>query len=94
MATRCNIIVKDKESKIQLYRHWDGYPEAVVPELEQALQFAWPLPRFDARDFSAAIVRAWKQEGGNIYIDGKYTGYDGLPAILNICTLYIWTIIT
>lgn len=72
MATRCNIIVEDKYKKIQIYRHYDGYPEVVIPDLNQVLQYAWGLPRFEADEFAAAIVRAWKDEGGgNIRIDGN-----------------------
>ena len=70
MSTRSNIIVKDERNKIQLYRHCDGYPEGVIPDLKEALPFAWELPRMEADDMAAAIVRAWKQDGGNVYIDG------------------------
>lgn len=73
MSTRCNIIIKDDFETIQLYRHLDGYPDGesgVLAELPQALFFAWPLPRMEAADFAAAIVRAWKTGGGNISIDG------------------------
>jgi len=35
------------------------------------------LPRFEAADFAAAIIRAWKTEGGgNIYIDGSPKGWE------------------
>jgi hypothetical protein len=73
MSTRCNVIVKDSMSSIQLYRHCDGYPQGehgVVEALKSALEFAWELPRFEADDFAAAIIRAWKKCGGYIYIDG------------------------
>jgi len=73
MSTRCNVIVKDSISSVQLYRHCDGYPEGeygIVEALKEALEFAWELPRFEADDFAAAIVRAWKTKGGNVYIDG------------------------
>ena len=75
MSTRSNIIVKDKhdDKGVQLYRHSDGYPDGkhgVIANLPRALQFAWELPRMEADDFSAAIIRAWKDHGGNIYIDG------------------------
>ena len=74
MSTRCNIIVKDDYNSIQLYRHSDGYPESnfgVISDLKKALDYAWKLPRMEASDFAAAIVRAWKDNGGgNIYIDG------------------------
>ena len=48
-----------------------------MADLEKVLPFAWPLPRFEANDFAAAIVRAWKEEGGgNIYIDGSPKGWE------------------
>lgn len=80
MSTRCNLIVDDGYKRIQLYRHWDGYPQGgggVLASLKYALPYAWPLPRFEADDFSAALVRAWKQPGGgNIYIDGSPKGWE------------------
>ena len=77
MSTRSNIIVEDEYSRIQLYRHWDGYPEGVLADLELAVPYAWQFPRFEAQDFAAAIVRAWKgQGGGNIYIDGSPKGWE------------------
>lgn len=72
MSTRSNIIVVDEWNAIQLYRHSDGYPDGVIPDLKRALPIAWELPRMEADDFSAAIVAAWKDNGGgNIYIDGS-----------------------
>jgi hypothetical protein len=72
MSTRSNIIVDDGYRRIQLYRHYDGFPDDLLPDLEQALLYAWPWPRFEAADFAAAIVRAWKGEGGgNITVDGS-----------------------
>ena len=77
MSTRSNIIVQDEYNRIQVYRHYDGYPEGVMPELIKALEFAWPLPRFEADDFAAAIVRAWKDEGGgHIRIDGNPKAFE------------------
>lgn len=41
MATRCNIIVKDKSCdknvKAIIYRHWDGYPSCTGVELQDLL---------------------------------------------------------
>ncbi len=71
MSTRSTICVKDAYDKFCIYRHCDGYPHGehgVVAQLAKALPFAWELPRFEAMDFAAAIIRAWKDEGGgNIY---------------------------
>ncbi len=69
MSTRCVITVKDEDGEFALYRHSDGYPDGehgVLAGLTSALPYAWSLPRFEADDFAAAIVRAWKQNGGNI----------------------------
>src|SRR6185369_8753373 len=73
MSTRCQIVVKDTHDTIVLYRHSDGYPDGehgVPATIGAALQYAWPLPRYEAMDFAAAIVRGLKESGGNIYIDG------------------------
>lgn len=76
MSTRCNIIVRDEWQTLQLYRHMDGYPEGecgVVAGIGEAFKYAWKWPRFEASDFIAALVRAWKVEGGGgIYFDGEY----------------------
>lgn len=79
MGTRSTLTVrnrKDGNESYSIYRHWDGYPNGdggVVFTLRQALSYAWPLPRFEAMDFSAAIIAAWKRpaernrQGGDIY---------------------------
>lgn len=85
MSTRATITVRDTEHATEaysVYRHCDGYPDTehgVIATLRQALPYAWPLPGFEAMDFSAAIVAAWKQparkiadnysvQGGGIYL--------------------------
>lgn len=35
MATRSNVIVKNAETKVQLYHHHDSYPEGVGRELQE-----------------------------------------------------------
>lgn len=80
MATRSVVLVKKEDGKkIQIYRHWDGYPDAVLPDLQKIYPFAWALPRFEADEFSAAIVSAWKGGEGNIRIYPEVEGYEGLP---------------
>ena len=41
MSTRCNIIIKDRDSRIYLYHHHDGYPEGVGAELRAYLERNW-----------------------------------------------------
>lgn len=78
MSTRSNILITDNcewgTKMVQIYRHCDGYPEGVLADLPEVLKYAWGLPRFEAEDFGAAIVRAWKGRGGGyIYIDPSPT---------------------
>lgn len=40
MATRCNIRVSDKENKLWIYRHWDGYPAGTGADLARQLKKA------------------------------------------------------
>jgi len=70
MATRCTIKIYDKEEAFYIYRHYDGYPSGdsgVPATLDEVQRYAWSLPRFEAMDFAAAIVRAWKSGAGDIY---------------------------
>ena len=76
MSTRCTITVRDERGgrdAFSLYRHSDGYPDTqhgVVATLSKALPLAWSMPRFEADDFAAAIVAAWKDGGGYIRLTG------------------------
>lgn len=72
MSTRSNLIAIDRHDRLQMYRHLDGYPSSVLPALLEAFKYAWPTPRFEASDFLASVIRAWKTEGGgDIYVDGS-----------------------
>lgn len=67
-STRAVVTIKDQSDTFHIYTHSDGYPEYQVVRIVKALEFAWPLPRFDAMDFSAAFVAASKKHGGEIYL--------------------------
>lgn len=45
---------------VTVYKHMDGYPSGAADAIEAALNFAWPLPRYEADDFAAAFVAANK----------------------------------
>jgi hypothetical protein len=98
MSTRCTITVRDEKNGTEaysIYRHCDGYPDGesgVFATLPAALSYAWPLPRYEAMEFAAAIIVAWKEaahllhvasalpytvQGGNIYMTkGRDQHYD------------------
>lgn len=69
MSTRCSITCKCEGGEFSLYRHSDGYPDTqhgVLATIAQALRYSWSIPRFEPCDFGAAIIRAWKNSGGDI----------------------------
>lgn len=93
MSTRATITVFDpKGSDVQesysIYRHSDGYPESehgVIAALQDSLQYAWMLPRFEASEFAAAVVFQMKKtsvasagsyRGGSIYLTSGRDGHE------------------
>ena len=75
MSTRCTLTIRDADNAFSIYRHSDGYPDTehgVLEGLRAAFPLAWPLPRFEADEFAAAIVAAWKTGPGNIrFCEGR-----------------------
>ena len=43
---------------VTVYEHSDGYPDGAVCWITKALEYAWPLPRFEVDEFAAAFVAA------------------------------------
>lgn len=71
MSTRATITVSDEHDRFHIYQHHDGYPDGphgIIHHLNRARRRAWDLPRFEAADFSAAIVAALKDRGGSTYL--------------------------
>ena len=74
MSTRATLSVFDpagEGDKFDIYRHHDGYPHGphgVVQDVKRALSKAWPLPGFQAADFSAALVATMKNCPGSVYL--------------------------
>jgi len=57
-----------------VYKHFDGYPAGAVSALENALPYAWELPRYEADEFAAAFVAGNKpNNGGNIRLMAPQT---------------------
>jgi len=70
MSTRALITVKDDHDTFHIYRHSDGYPDTeygVLADLQRVVESdqVWPLPRFEADEFAAAIPAVLKERAGN-----------------------------
>lgn len=69
MSTRCAISCVDSTSIFSLYRHCDGYPDSehgVLASIAAAFPISWPRGRFEANEFAASLIAAWKDAPGNI----------------------------
>jgi hypothetical protein len=60
MSTRACYTFIDETEEVHVYKHSDGYPTGAAEFIIAALEFAWPLPRFEADEFAAAFVAANK----------------------------------
>lgn len=73
MSTRAVYTFKDDYHKFHVCGHCDGYPSGAAEKLMNMVKFAWPLPRFEAMDCSAAFIAGNKIGGGEIYnTNGKH----------------------
>lgn len=71
MSTRATLTISDIEDQFHIYRHHDGYPDTphgVIHDVREAMHKAWPLPRFEAADFGAALVAQMKHNRGSVYL--------------------------
>ena len=57
MSTRSIITFKLGDEILQVYKHWDGYPETTVPELQEFLK--WKGHRNDQLDYTMANYCYW-----------------------------------
>lgn len=66
MATRSTITIESDRAKVQLYRHWDGYPEATGRHL------AWALRSTASLTIEELTVRLLSSCEGEPHASGKY----------------------
>jgi len=57
MSTRSIITFKSEDGILQVYKHWDGYPETTVPELQKFLK--WNGHRNDDLSYTMANYCYW-----------------------------------
>ena len=62
MSTRCQIEFRSGDVRRTVYRHWDGYPSAVIPDLLAFL--AWSTRHGDVEYESANFLYWSKREMG------------------------------
>lgn len=73
MGTRAIYIFEDEQDSIAVYKHYDGYPRGAADFIEEAKEYAWAFPRFEADEFAAAFVAANKNpNGGEVRLVNNY----------------------
>ena len=71
MGTRACYTFSDDRGDVHVYKHYDGYPYYAYQGgeaggliwINDAKDFAWGLPRFEADEFAASFVAANKDSG-------------------------------
>lgn len=70
MSTRALYSFEDENGTFHVYKHHDGDPRGAAEAIVNALDHAWPLPRFEADEFAAAFVAGnkphWRAKIGGI----------------------------
>ncbi len=66
MGTRGVYKFIDQHSTHYVYKHWDNYPSGATTFIQNALELAWELPRFEADEFSASFIAANKKSVGDV----------------------------
>lgn len=75
MSTRAiyTVLGEKRESPIHIYIHYNGYPSGASEHINNALPYAWGLPRFEADEFAAALV------AGNKFVSGSVRIFPSVP---------------
>jgi len=64
MGTRAIYFFESGDEICGVYKHYDGYPSAARHHIEDAKEYAWKLPRFEADEFAAGFVAKHKNRAG------------------------------
>ncbi len=74
MSTRAiYTFIEEDGTAYHVYKHHDGYPSGAAIAIRKALEYAWPLPQFEADEFGAAFVAANK-DGAKPDLPRQYCG--------------------
>lgn len=73
MSTRCKIIISNGDDELWFYRHGDGYPDDIIPDLKKFMSWVKKI----AKDLSLSdldYLSGWLVIWGNkAWIDRGYT---------------------
>jgi len=93
MGTHAIVTFKDAEGSHSVFKHYDGNPSEILNNIREAKKYAWPLPRFEADEFSAAFVVALKLETVKSVDRANYGGgYGGGVRLIRLEDVEGWSI--
>jgi hypothetical protein len=70
MSTRCQILFKFEDGQVLTYRHSDGYPTGVLPDLVEFLK--WNEGRNNQSDYVVPNYFYWSKKHSEEYMDYDY----------------------
>lgn len=75
MSTRAIYTFKGFGETYHVFKHHDGYLSGAAVALENAIQLAWRLPRYEPDEFAAAFVSGNKQSPGGVRLAKSQTAF-------------------
>ena len=69
MGTRATILIKQGDSKVRLYHHYDGYPEGIGTDMKNFLEHIpfWHLESLANRFLKGSVVSKYSGKPDNGY---------------------------
>ena len=85
MGTRCVVSFEQKGNPtFHIYKHFDGYPENIIPLIADALGISWILPRYENDEFSASFVATTKAGCGGIRLTTGPSAHGDLEFVYKV----------
>lgn len=75
MSTRAIYTFKGFGETHHVFKHHDGYLSGAADALNNALAYAWDMPRYEPDEFAAAFVAGNKQSPGGVRLAKTQTAF-------------------
>ena len=94
MGTRCNVVINYEETKINLYRHWDGYYSETGYDLAVRLHHSFnKIGNANAESFLIVYLMHKEASAFTIWTRSNMNSLLSFMEILNICMSLLSTAI-
>jgi hypothetical protein len=93
MATKSSIVVEGLKADVKLYKHWDGYPKAMIPWLQSFNKRFTSARGSDPEYKFAQLIRSSAFDCNEFDLDpSKSTGWGVVPKHNGMGEEFIYTL--